>query len=87
MIVHLKDGVLGAIMAIHTFGDYSQIWHPHLHAIVADGLFTKSGVFCVMPKADLKPLAEVFRANVPKMLKKEGKITDGLMNNLMEWRH
>jgi len=30
--------VLGMIMVIYTFGDYAR-FHPHLHAIVADGLF------------------------------------------------
>jgi hypothetical protein len=33
-----NDGVLGMIMVIHTFGDYAR-FHPHLHAIVAEGLF------------------------------------------------
>jgi hypothetical protein len=31
-------------MAIHTFGEYLD-FHPHLHALVADGLFARSGVF------------------------------------------
>jgi hypothetical protein len=30
------------VMVIHTFGDYAR-FHPHLHAIVADGLFHKNG--------------------------------------------
>ncbi|MCK4603144.1 MAG: transposase [Deltaproteobacteria bacterium] len=32
------------MMVIHTFGDYAR-FHPHLHAIVADGLFRKNGTF------------------------------------------
>ena len=35
---------------------------PHLHALVADGLFARSGVFHVMPDTGLKPLEELFRA-------------------------
>ena len=34
-------------MAIHTFGEYLD-FHPHLHALVADGLFDCEGRFHVM---------------------------------------
>ena len=34
-------------MAIHTFGEYLD-FHPHLHALVADGLFDREGRFHVM---------------------------------------
>jgi len=35
------------VMAIHTFGEYLD-FHPHLHALVADGLFDREGRFHVM---------------------------------------
>ncbi len=53
-------------------------------AIVADGLFRKTGTFYVMPDVDLKSLEEIFRAKVFNMLKEEGKI-DGF--NLLRFRH
>ncbi len=82
-----KDyGVPGITLAIQTFGDYAR-WHPHLHALVADGLFTESGYFYVMPKVDLQPLAELFRASVLKMLQKEGRIDDAFIKMIMAWRH
>ena len=81
-----KTGIPGVVMAIQTFGDYAR-WHPHLHALVADGLFLESGYFFVMPKADLRPLRELFRAHVLKMLKKEGLIDDAFIKMLMSWRH
>ena len=34
------DGVPGVIMTLHTFGEYLD-FHPHLHALVADGLFVR----------------------------------------------
>ncbi len=43
--------------------------------------------FYVMPGVDLKPLEEIFRGSVFKMLKEEGKIGDDLINRLMSWRH
>ena len=81
-----KTGIPGVVMAIQSFGDYAR-WHPHLHALVADGLFLESGYFFVMPKVDLRPLREIFRALVLKMLKKEGLIDDTFIKMLMSWRH
>ena len=81
-----KTGIPGVVVAIQTFGDYAR-WHPHLHGLVADGLFLESGYFFVMPKVDLRRLRELFRAHVLKMLKKEGLIDDAFIKMLMSWRH
>ena len=88
------------VMSIHSFGDYSEKFHPHLHAIVSHGLFARTGTFYVMLGVDLKPLEEtcpplllrrrgrrVFRASVFKMLKEEGKIGDDLINRLIVCIH
>ncbi len=40
-----------------------------------------------MKRVDLKPLEELFRAEVFRFLKKEGKITDDLIQKLMSWKH
>lgn len=40
-----------------------------------------------MPKVDLRPLRELFRAHVLKMLKKEGVIDDDFIRMLMGWQH
>ena len=37
------------IMTIHTFGEYMG-YNCHLHALVADGLFSPSGMFYVAPE-------------------------------------
>ena len=34
------EGVPGIIMTLHTFGEYLD-FHPHIHALVADGLFVR----------------------------------------------
>jgi hypothetical protein len=85
--VGLENGRPGAAMTIHTFGNYAEKFHPHIHAIVSDGLFRETGTFYVMPDVDLKPLEDIFRASVFKMLKGEGKINDDIINKLMSWRH
>jgi len=85
-VIGLDDGILGSVMAIQTFGDYAK-WHPHIHSITADGLFRSNGVFYVMPKVSIKPLAELFRTEVLKMLKKEDLIDDKFIAMIMKWRH
>jgi len=79
----LEDGICGAVMTIQTFGDYAK-WHPHIRSIIADGLFRENAVFYVMPRIDIKPLAELFRANVLSMLKKKGLIDDTFIAMIMK---
>jgi hypothetical protein len=67
----LSDGLPGIVMAIHTFGEYLD-FHPHLHALVADGLFVRSGLFHVLPDVTLRPLEELFRARVITFLVEKG---------------
>ena len=81
-----KHGIPGITIAIQTLADYGR-WHPHLHALVADGLFLESGYFFVIPKVDLYPLREFFRAHVLKMLKKEGLMDDTFLEMIMKWCH
>jgi len=54
-LLGLPDGAPGIIVAIHTFADYARR-HPHLHTVIADGLFRLNGVFHDAPEADTKPL-------------------------------
>ncbi|NCD26806.1 MAG: hypothetical protein EOL86_14620 [Deltaproteobacteria bacterium] len=82
----LPEGILGAVMTIHTFGEYLD-FHPHLHALVADGLFTSAGMFHVMPDVSLKPLEELFRARVLSFLFGKGLLTKERADMLMSWKH
>ncbi len=50
----------GAGVAIQTFGDFPQGFHPHLHILVSDppeADFHGNGMFSVSPTADTKALA------------------------------
>ncbi|MDF1555458.1 MAG: transposase [Deferrisomatales bacterium] len=85
-LLRVPDGVIGMVAVILTFGDYAR-FHPHLHAIVADGLFRPSGAFHVAPPKDTKPLMELFRAKVLKLLKNEGKIDQHRIRAILGWRH
>ena len=82
----LPEGTTGVVMAIHTFGEYLD-FHPHLHALVADGLFVDSGLFHVMPDVSLAPLEELFRARVITFLVKKGLLPPERARMLRGWTH
>ncbi len=84
--VHDDSAAPGAAIAVQTFGEF-QNFNPHLHAIAADGCFSDNGVFQVAPGPKPKDLEDLFRYEVLKMLKTEGKITDAIIENMLSWRH
>ncbi len=82
----LPDGLPGIVMAIHTFGEYMD-FHPHLHALVADGLFMRDGLFHVMPQVSLAPLEELFRARTITFLTQKGLLPPDRARMLRGWVH
>ncbi|WP_321493336.1 transposase [uncultured Desulfobacter sp.] len=81
-----NSAVPGASIAVQTYGDFLN-FNPHLHAIVSDGCFSKDGDFHMAPGFFLEDLEEIFQYEVLKMLKKEGKITADIIENMLSWRH
>ena len=83
-----RDGAVpGASIAIQTYGDFLN-FNPHLHAIVTDGCFLPDGGgFVTAPGFYGKDLEEAFQHEVFTMLKKEGKINDDIIENMLSWRH
>ncbi len=83
----LPEGLPGIVMTIHTFGEYLD-FHPHLHALVADGLFVRSGLFYCLPNVSLKSLEELFRARVITFLVDKGLLPPERANRLEagDWR-
>jgi hypothetical protein len=84
--VSFDEAVPGAAIAVHTFGDF-QLFNPHLHLIVTDGCFAGGGTFTKGPCPTAKDLEELFRYEVLKMLKAEGKINDAVIENMLSWHH
>ena len=80
------DAKAGAAVAVQSFGDF-QNFHPHLHVLATDGCFYNDNAFMVCPSPDTGELEKLFRYEVFKMLKAEGKITDVIIENMMNWRH
>ena len=89
-------------MAIHTFGEYLD-FHPHLHALVADGLFDREGKFHVMRAGELTQnqrgttdahlagnhaaLEQLFRARVIAFLVEVGLLPLDRARMLRGWVH
>ena len=84
--LNLPDGQPGIVMTIHTFGEDLD-FHPHLHALVADGLFARSGLFYGLPNVSLKPLEELFRARVITFLVDKDLLPPERANMLRGWVH
>jgi hypothetical protein len=81
------DGAVpGASIAVQTYGDFSN-FNPHLHAIVSDGCFLDDHAFRMAPGLTGPDLEEAFQYEVLKMLKKEGKINDAIIENMRSWHH
>jgi hypothetical protein len=70
--------VPGIIMVIQTYGDLVN-FHPHLHALVTDGVFTPAGWFVAFPKIDLYTLEHLFRHRVLRLLLREWRIDESVM--------
>lgn len=84
--VSYDDAVPGAVVAIQTFGEF-QNGNPHLHVIATDGCFNNDGYFMVGTRPCAKDLEYAFRQEVFKFLKKNGKINDAVIENMMNWHH
>ena len=84
--VPYDDAKAGAVVAVESFGDF-QNFHPHLHVLCTDGCFYNDAAFMVCPPPDTGALETLFRHEVFKMLKAEGKINDVIIENMMNWRH
>ena len=64
---------------------HARNFNPHLHIIATDGCFYGNGAFMVCPPPSTGELEELFRYEVFKMLKSEGKINDAVIENMVNW--
>jgi len=83
-----EPGGLGsAVVATQTFGENPESFHPHLHVLVADGVFSSDGSFVLAPNFHAGQLQEIFRHKVLKMLLAKGLITQERIEMMAGWRH
>ena len=81
-----KDAVPGMIGATQTFGNLAH-WHPHVHAIVSDGVFDKDDHFVIVPDVDLSRCVLLWRKKVFDLLLREEKITQEVVDSMCQWSH
>ena len=74
------------VMVIHTFGEYLD-FHPHLHLLMADGLFLRDERFLVLPENGMDSVEELFRAKVITFLSKQGLLQPDRARMLRSWKH
>lgn len=82
--VRYDDAVPGGVIAVQSFGDF-QNFNPHLHIIATDGCFYGNSLFIREPHPAAKDLEDALRQEVFALLKKEGLITDFVIDNMMNW--
>ena len=80
-----NTAVPGMIAAIQTFGSSDIHWHPHLHCLVTNGVFTTDGTFHAMEILSPSVIMEIFQHKVFRMLLKEGLITEERVRMILSW--
>jgi hypothetical protein len=79
-------GVPAMVGAVQTFGDLIH-WHSHIHAIVAEGVFTSSGHFVHIPCIWLHRATEIWQDKVFDLLLDACKIDHEVVANMRGWKH
>jgi hypothetical protein len=80
------DAVPGMVGAIQTFGRLIHA-HPHIHALVTEGVFLPDGRFLPLPKLATEPFLKLWEQEVVALLQAEDKITEEVVANIRSWRH
>ncbi len=80
------DVAPGMIGAIQTFGELLH-WHPHMHALVTCGAFTREGEFLEVPELDEERLLAAWQEAVFALYLAEGKIEPEVVENMRSWPH
>ncbi len=76
----------GFILFVQTFGDLVN-FNPHVHALVADGVFEVSGDFIPLPPVPEALLAERLRREMMRLLVRREVVPAPLAEQMLAWRH
>ncbi len=81
------DGVPGAVVALQTFGSFGANFHPHLHVLATDGVFTRDGCFHPVIWPEEAALEERFRRRFLLLLERAGRLRPETRERFLAWRH
>ena len=76
----------GMVASIQTFGGALN-FHPHVHALLTEGVLERGGGFLPLTAPDLAALEELFRRLVLAELVKAQRLSEGFRDRLLGWRH
>ncbi len=77
----------GFFISLQTFGADGTNFHPHVHALVSDGVFTREGKFRPLSTPDPAAFMEVFRRLFLQRLHDAGRLSETFMHKLLSWVH
>lgn len=63
------------------------VWHPHLHALMTDGVFDEHGGFHPLQHLSLSYLKQVFEGKVLIGLRKKELISEETIKLIQSWQH
>jgi hypothetical protein len=72
------------VSSIQTFGSYAN-FHPHIHAVVTDGVLTREGEFLPLPRWTPEVMEEVFRRLVVSRLVGAERLSEEFAQVLLGW--
>ena len=81
------DGVPGAVVSLQTFGSFGANFHPHLHVLASEGVFTKDGRFHPVIWPEETKLEERFRRRYLLFLERAGRLRPETHERLLSWTH
>ena len=76
----------GMVSVVQTAGDLGN-WHPHVHALVSRGGWTRDGQWLPVACVDERPAELLFRHKVIRLLQDVGLLSQGRTELLLAWRH
>jgi len=81
------DVVPGCISSIQTFGSFSANFHPHLHLLVSEGVFTPEGDFLPLDFIDVKAIRKLFQKLLLVSLHQAERLSESFIERIETWRH
>lgn len=78
----------GGVSSIQTFGSFAANFHPHIHSLITEGVFTSEGEFLPLPEPPTSILANIeerFRHLLLKRLCRAERLSEAFRNRLLGW--
>jgi hypothetical protein len=88
MVVAAREDDLrpGMVAVVQTAGDLAN-WHPHVHALVSRGGWTRDRGWVAVPYVDEGAAELLFRHKIISLLQDEGLLGEERTRLLLSWRH